>query len=413
MNDVGDYVQLPDFNAMTNSFSMTAWIKPNGIQNNYASILMNDGDAAGLNFREGNNTLGYHWPGGSWSWDSNLVAEEGMWSHVALVVSPTQVRIYLNGIEAVHNTSINAVDLTTMKIGSYKGWGSRNYQGEVDELVIWNRALTQEEVRLFKHLTKEDVITDPDMLAYYQFNSGQSTALDKVKLNHGSLVGATQHIDCLAPFGGGVSARQVINNSGNYIFTNTGISLDFQSGGTYPNGDIIVSRINALPLPEVQNNEGLGSFFIINNYGNNSFNAPYSLSFDDPYSSPSADAINEPNALRLRNRSDNAYDLSWENICALSSVNGENYNFESALGCADADFGQYYIHKCLFNKNITMDIPANESLHERVENIITAQNTILSGANVRYSAGNYISLDPEFEVKAGAIFETDSDACQN
>ncbi len=129
---------------------MTAWIKPNGIQDEYTGIFFNDDESAGLNFRESNNTLAYHWPGGSWSWDSGLEVPSDVWSHVALVAEPSGVTVYLNGVGVKHNDAINTATFGTGKIGSYKGWDSRNYRGQIDEVCIWNKSLTQEEIREYR-----------------------------------------------------------------------------------------------------------------------------------------------------------------------------------------------------------------------------------------------------------------------
>ncbi len=48
----------------TDSLTITAWVKPDGIQPDYSAIWMNEtGDAGGFNFKNGNNSLAYHWPG--------------------------------------------------------------------------------------------------------------------------------------------------------------------------------------------------------------------------------------------------------------------------------------------------------------------------------------------------------------
>jgi PKD repeat protein len=121
----GDFAETGNFDLNTNEFSFTAWIKPNGIQNAYTGILMNNNTAAGLNFRD-NNELGYHWSGGQWWWNSGLIAPEGEWSHVALVATAGSVTIYLNGVSSTHNTAIESVNINTMLMGSYQGWGGRN-----------------------------------------------------------------------------------------------------------------------------------------------------------------------------------------------------------------------------------------------------------------------------------------------
>ncbi len=402
----GDFIQLPDFDTKTNNFTISAWIKPGGIQDNYASILMNDENSAGLNFRESNNTLGYHWAGGQWWWDSNLVVPSDEWSYVALVAEPSGVTISLNGVSVKHNITIDSVDLETMKIGSYKGWTSRNYRGEIDELCMWNRSLSPSEIRAFLHLTKEDIISDPDLLAYYQFNINDPLVLDKANLFHGVVVGNTIFQQCYAPFGGRVSSSMNISTSGNYVFGSTGT-------GSLPNGEVVVSRINLLPLPTINNGENLGSYFIMNNYGNTSFTDPFELSFDDPYSSPSPNAINTPSSVSLLNRIDMSESLPWVELCDLSSVAGENYVFNGAPHCTHPEMGQYFLKQCIPNATITDDYYNGDVITISVSDFIHANNTIYSGADVKYSAINEILLNAGFEVKSGAIFEAIMTGCQN
>ena len=412
--DQGDWVQLPDFDVSTSTFSISAWIKPSQIQDNYASIVMNDGVAAGLNFRESNNTLGYHWSnGGSWGWDSNLVAPVDEWSHVAMVVDPTGVSIFLNGQKARHNTAISPIDMTTFKIGSYKGWGGRNYKGEIDEVSIWSKALTDDEVRLLRHLTLEDHISDPDFLSYYQFNNATPQIQDKAGLNHGITNGNVVFNDCYAAFGGGESDIQLVNTGGNYVFGSTGIELNFPATGSLPNGQLVATRINLLPYPALFNNENLGSYFIINNYGDNGFTDVYDIKYDDPYSSPSSDAVANPSSVRLIRRPANSYMSDWNVLCNMNSVAGEFYSFANNANCQNAEFGQYFLNLCLPSSIENMDYQNGETKEVRVSQFIEAYNTIFSGANVLYSSEGSIDLLPEFEVKTGGLFEANNSGCTN
>ena len=412
--NTGDYVQLPDVDVSTSTMTITAWIKPSQIQENYASVVMNDGNAAGLNFRESNNTLGYHWfNGGSWSWDSNLEVPVDEWSHVAMVVDPSGVSLYLNGIESRHTTAISAVDFTSLKIGSYKGWNSRNFYGDIDEVCIWTRALTTDEIRLYKHLTKEDVSTDPDFLAYYQFNTDMSTVIDKINSHHGTTNGSPLFPDCLAAFGGGISDIQNVSSGGVYVFSNTGIEMEFDGTGSLPNGDIVASRINQLPVPDPYNSEDLDSYFILNNYGNNSFTDNYGIKYDDPYSSPSTDAQNNPTQVQLYNRSGNAFTASWSNLCSMNAVSGEYYVFDPSPACSVGSLGQYFLNYCGINATETMDYIDGDEIDVRVTDWIKASNTIFNGANVFYSSDGYIELLPNFETKLGALFEAMNTGCSN
>ncbi|MBL4704835.1 MAG: hypothetical protein JKY54_09955, partial [Flavobacteriales bacterium] len=115
------YATIADLNLIqADSITMSAWIKPNGIQDSYSGIIFNDETSAGLNFRSG-NMLAYHWPGGSWSWNSGLTVDSDKWSHVVLVAVPTGITLYLNGVGSTHNVSLSPVDIAALKIGSYKG----------------------------------------------------------------------------------------------------------------------------------------------------------------------------------------------------------------------------------------------------------------------------------------------------
>ncbi|HIB01253.1 MAG TPA: hypothetical protein EYO31_05060 [Phycisphaerales bacterium] len=112
---------VPDLDLpQTDSLTLSAWIKPTGIQDSYSGIVFNDGTSAGINFRAGNE-LAYHWPGGQWWWNSGLIVDTNQWSHVVLVAKPTGITIYLNGIASTHNFSLSPADIGTMRIGSYQG----------------------------------------------------------------------------------------------------------------------------------------------------------------------------------------------------------------------------------------------------------------------------------------------------
>lgn len=343
-----DYAQTPAFDLTTNIMTFSAWVKLDGIQPNYAGVIMNDGnDAAGLNFRESNNTLGYHWPGGSWSWDSNLEVPDGEWAHVAMVTTPSSVTLYLNGVGATHNTNLTATELTTFKIGSYRGWGSRNMSGEIDEVCIWNRALSQAEIRELMHLTKEDVLTDQNLLAYYQFNEAGSNVLDRKGLQHASVNGNATKVISTAPVGGGVSERMTVNSSGTYNFAQAGASLTFPSGGTTPNGELVVSHIHLAPTGQASSVlPGLNEYWIINNYGSNqSITALENIALNPTYTEPDLGQVAFPNTVEVYERNFNDYEVSdWTAPCLANAVTaGDNGVYEFDNSCNTSDFGQFYV----------------------------------------------------------------------
>ena len=51
-----------------------------------------------------------------------------MWSHVAIVVTTSQVRLYVNGAEAVHTTSPDSVVLESMKSAEFEAEKEEKYK---------------------------------------------------------------------------------------------------------------------------------------------------------------------------------------------------------------------------------------------------------------------------------------------
>lgn len=135
--------------------TVTAWIKPDGIQPDYSPIFMLDGPvAAGFNFLPGSNHLGYHWPGGQRRWDSGLTAPAGEWSHVAMVVEPSGMTLYVNGRGSKQTLSLDTVNFDSGSRRQLQRLGGRFVKGSLEEVCIYDKSLTQNEIRELMHLTK-------------------------------------------------------------------------------------------------------------------------------------------------------------------------------------------------------------------------------------------------------------------
>ncbi|MCP3933335.1 MAG: T9SS type A sorting domain-containing protein [Bacteroidetes bacterium] len=325
----GDYAQTAAFGQEVSEFSLTAWVKPNGIQEDYTGIFMNDGVAGGFNFKNGNNTLAYHWPGGEWWWNSGLIVPADKWSHVAMVVNPSYVTLYLNGIPSIHNIVLEPLDLTTCKIGSYHGWDGRNYNGKIDEVAVWDRALTQEEVRKYRHLTKEDYEDDPHFIAYYQFNAPSPKVLNRVSGLHANLSSGAEKTSSFAPLGSGTASSQIVDSYGGYDYSSEGVSLKFDNG-LRPNGEVYVSRIHLDPNIVPNENAGPMTYWIINNYGENEyFHSMSEFIIDPPFTNPTTEEIDNPTLVQLFHRGVNDDEDNWFNLCDAFYADNERYYFDS------------------------------------------------------------------------------------
>ncbi len=333
-NASAEYISIPPLGLNTNELSVSAWIKIDGIQPDYSAIFMHDGDAAGFNFVPGNNHIGFHWSGGAWWWDSGLEVPQNEWTHVAMTVSPTGVTVYVNGKSATNNFAVPTMDFTqnTFRLGSYRGWGGRFVKGIIDEVAIYNKTLTGDEIRATRHLTKVPNLS-PNLIAYYQFNENNGFAFDKVANRHASLFAS--RILSTGPFARGNSFKLNVNSGGLKDFVGTDVKLAFsnQLGTILPDGDVYVSKLNYNPHLEANPFAVKNNYWIINNYGTNStFSALDSISFS---AIPQFANVNPADYILFK-RTENNEGNSWgSNIDACDNylVNGNNssMNFENII----------------------------------------------------------------------------------
>jgi len=340
----GDYAVIPTMNLNSNTITMSAWVKPDGNQNTWAGILFCRGGTttAGISAAS-NNELRYHWNGGEWSWSSGAILPINVWSHVAMTISPTQVVIYLNGVPYSRNTSHAAEAFDEeMRIGRDASSGSRIFKGAIDEVAIWNRVLTQDEIRALRHLTKEkEVISDDNLVTYIQFNEDAGKAYDKSGSRfHSVLNGAASRTISDAPVGGGNWEKLNITSGGVYSST-TGIDLNFNNTGSNPNGEVFLTRIDLRPDVSPDSNPVSRSYWVINNYGTNqSFTGLDNITFHDIGNTT---PVTTANSLGLSTRT--AYDFGalWASLASGTAYSAVNGNITFSLEGTTQSFGQYTI----------------------------------------------------------------------
>ena len=146
-------VNVPSINIISSTGStFLAWVKPDGIQSDYTGIAFSrnaNNSAAGLNFTY-NNNLSYHWGTEIYGYSSNLYVNSGTWTMIAVAISESTATVYRNLDSATTNHTTSTSDITNFTIGNdTAGEGTeflRRYNGEVGSVILYNRALTSEEL---------------------------------------------------------------------------------------------------------------------------------------------------------------------------------------------------------------------------------------------------------------------------
>ncbi|GEM_PF-3323081 len=179
--------------AMTNAFSICAWLYP---QDEGSSEL--DG---GMIFEKAGEYSLVRFPGGTLKWtmanapvwnNSGGNAPVQQWTHLALVYGNAKVTMYINGQklpEGAAPASVGSFDpnFHQVRVGANRDVNA-NFHGIIDEMRIYRRALSAEDVTaIFTGV----VATPPKLLAHWKFDekTGTTAADATGNGNVGNLVG--------------------------------------------------------------------------------------------------------------------------------------------------------------------------------------------------------------------------------
>ncbi|HMT08604.1 MAG TPA: carboxypeptidase regulatory-like domain-containing protein [Pyrinomonadaceae bacterium] len=144
----------------TTGASMEAWVYFNQRPSDAGRpfwIISKDGPTFGSSSAfhlrtDTDNGIKFQWQGGGVGNSSNFTLQTGVWYHVVGTYSPTEpvCKMYINGVfqgnGACTSTPRTPSNLP-LEIGRYSGNNSANFDGLIDEPAIYNRALSEAEIR--------------------------------------------------------------------------------------------------------------------------------------------------------------------------------------------------------------------------------------------------------------------------
>jgi autotransporter-associated beta strand protein len=154
------HVALPALDLNTNTVTLTAWINP-GFPAAFSGVVFSrgGGTVAGMNFTgsvdiNGRRTLGYTWnnEAATYNWNSGIGPTSGVWSFVALVITPTNATVYIFDATGVRASSLNRAHVAqNFGVGTFIGedpigGGNRQVDATLDGVGIYGKSLTQSEL---------------------------------------------------------------------------------------------------------------------------------------------------------------------------------------------------------------------------------------------------------------------------
>jgi hypothetical protein len=195
---IDDYVEINGYKGITgtNSRTVTAWVKTD-INDKYADIiswgstdnggrwLLTINPDGALKMAVYGNTVG------------TTDVTDGKWHYVAAVFendgtpNVTDVKLYVDGVKDPISSSvsqtINTGNIENVKIGAFTDSDSRYFDGLIDNVQIWEVALTQEQI--YANMHQRLTGTEPDLAAYWNMDEEEGQIVYDLSPsgNHGSL----------------------------------------------------------------------------------------------------------------------------------------------------------------------------------------------------------------------------------
>jgi len=223
----------------TNAFTVEAWIKVAAFTNNWEAIVTK-GDSAWRLHRYNNTSVISFGTSDLSQEDTYGVTpvDDGLWHHVAGVYDGTNKYLYIDGGLDAFSTVFGTIETNSypLDIGQNAQQTNRVWDGQIDEVRIWNVARSQADILFDMHRNLTG--NESGLVGYYRLDEGAGTNIANSaaggSAENGTLVGDAAWIASTAPIGlPEITSAGVTLVSGNAASFNGAFSFNFQDTAYY------------------------------------------------------------------------------------------------------------------------------------------------------------------------------------
>lgn len=247
------------------------------------------------------------------------------WHHIVGVYTAAGTKyIYVNGeLEATKaapaplGTNTRSFTVAGILEGAF-------LNGTIDEVRVWNRALSVVEIREQKHLSLTGA--ESGLVGYWQMDDGTGTTATDMSGSgfDGTFVSVPAWVNSTVPLGVGASASQTVSTTGQVSFPGTDLDLDFTAKtGT---DDIVSTLIHTSPAgTQPPLNLTADRYWVLQQFGGGTLTADMTFTFA-PGSFDEAEQAN-PESVILYSRETNG-EGGWTQRATGVTVTEEAVTFE-------------------------------------------------------------------------------------
>nr|NQU89287.1 choice-of-anchor D domain-containing protein [Bacteroidota bacterium] len=257
----GDYLMMPHSGSLdfTGELCIEAWVYPHVVNISQQCISSKGGgwSRSGWMLTLNNNKIRFHLGnGGSEQWfDTQTGISANTWSHIAALWKDGTMNVYINGvIDAYSDSWAQGLVENSYNhfIGRTDGSSTLYFNGEIDEVRVWNYARTQEEIQssMYTSLTGDEA----GLQGYWNFNETNPWQDLSANGNNGQSYGDAHILESgliIAP-----SWAEILTNASGTIAPSGSVDVDLQFnafniiGGNY---EAYLQIINNDPFdPEIE-----------------------------------------------------------------------------------------------------------------------------------------------------------------
>ncbi|MGN1116860.1 MAG: LamG-like jellyroll fold domain-containing protein, partial [Candidatus Ornithomonoglobus sp.] len=183
-NGADGYMQLPN-NIMTDSMTIMGWIKTDTLQS-WARFFDFGADTANNFFYSPSGGRVESVVGGAAdTMDVTAYANTGIWEHYAVTRTADKVQLYRNGelvSEQSCSRSVTGIPETTNYIGRSHWAADKYFCGAMDEIKIYNKICTAEEIKTMYNIYAEKLTADAAYKDYSSLGFGTTELTDGTEL---------------------------------------------------------------------------------------------------------------------------------------------------------------------------------------------------------------------------------------
>jgi beta-galactosidase len=161
---VNDYVDCGANTSLdiTAKVTLSVWVKTRDSGNGQYNPFVAKGDTSyGLQHQNGNNIEFCIYDAGAWpyTWMTGVTSSfNGTWHHVAGTYDGSELKVYVDGLLRGTTAHTGAIATSTyaVSMGRNSQQTTRYYEGLIDEVRIYNRALSASEIAYLADVTPGD-----------------------------------------------------------------------------------------------------------------------------------------------------------------------------------------------------------------------------------------------------------------